>query len=413
MESNLGSVVRYIGIDAHKQYVMVGGVNAQQQVVLKPQKILMSGLTSWVAKHLRPTDAVVLEAAINTWTLYDQLQGQVARVVVAHAEQVKLIASAQVKTDKRDALTLARLLAAQLIPEVWVPPHYVRELRELVAYRQLMVTQRTKVKNHLHSMLHRHNLTPPSSKPFALDQRVWWQSLALRPGEQWQVQHDLALLDDLSATIDHLESELAQCSVQAEWIHHVPFLVQLPGISLVSAMTILSAVGDIARFPSAKHLVGYAGLGTRVHASGQTYRTGGITKHGRRELRTILVECAWVAVRSARPWRERFEQLTARLGKKRAIVAIARKLLVVVWHVLSQHRADREADPVFIAQRLMTWSSSHRLAATLGVKTTVLVRYALDLMGIAQDLTRLDYYGKIFNLPAPGTSLPVPGRTNA
>ena len=105
-------------------------------------------------------------------------------------------------------------------------------------------------------------------------------------------------------------------------------------------MTILAAVGDIARFPTSKQLVGYAGLGTRIHASGQVQRSGGITKEGRSELRIAMVEAAWVAVEHHPHWKGEFERLSVRIGKPKAIVAIARKLLVAVWHVLSRRCAD-------------------------------------------------------------------------
>jgi len=146
---------------------------------------------------------------------------------------------------------------------------------------------------------------------------------------------------------------LAHLSVSEPWAHQVIFLIQLPGIGLLTAMTIpstllrtgLSAIGDISRFLTAKKLVGYGGLGARIHASGQTCRSGGITKQGRRELRTAMIEAAWVAVRTHPHWEAQFQRLEKRIGKQKAIVAMARKLLVVVWHVLSEQVADRYGDP--------------------------------------------------------------------
>jgi len=93
----------------------------------------------------------------------------------------------------------------------------------------------------------------------------------------------------------------------------------------MTGLVVLSAVGDISRFPSAKKLVGYAGLGARIHASGLSFRTGGITKQGRKELRAALVEAAWITVRFDPAWREQFERLAQRIGRRKAIVAIARK----------------------------------------------------------------------------------------
>jgi transposase len=109
-----------------------------------------------------------LEATANAWLLYDQLHPLVAEVVVAHPQAVKLIAAARVKTDSRDTIKLASLLAANLIPAVWVPPQEVRELRALVAQRKRLVQQRTQASNRLHGVLQRQNLAPPQASPLPL-----------------------------------------------------------------------------------------------------------------------------------------------------------------------------------------------------------------------------------------------------
>jgi hypothetical protein len=110
---------RYFGLDVHKAYIMVAAVNADKQVVLKPQRVSLSHFEHWIDKTLQPNDEVVLEATTNAWYVHDLLVDQGGRVIVAHPYHIKLIAAAAVKTDKRDALTLARLLAANMIPPVY------------------------------------------------------------------------------------------------------------------------------------------------------------------------------------------------------------------------------------------------------------------------------------------------------
>ena len=113
---------------------------------------------------------------------------------------------------------------------------------------------------------------------------------------------DVAALDHIAPQIAAVDAGLRRLSTSEHWVDQVPYLVQLPGIALLSAMTILGAVGDITRFPSAKQLVGYAGLGAGVHDSGKTHRDKGITKQGRRELRYVLIEAAHAAVQSHPYW---------------------------------------------------------------------------------------------------------------
>jgi transposase len=388
---------RYVALDVHKSYVMVGAVNSQHEVVLPPRRVPLLTFEDWAKKHLRSDDAVVLEATTNAWLVHDLLVPLVERVVVVHPYHVKLIAASMVKTDKIDTLVLARLLAANFVPAVWVPPVHVRELRGLIAHRQRLIRQRTAAKNRLQSLLHRHNLIPPPGD--LAEQRDWWANQPISGIEKLRARHDLVIIDCLAPLTVEVEAELAQLSISPAWADQVPFLIQLPGIGLLTAMTILGAIGEIERFPSAKKLVGYAGLGTRVHISGQMHRTGSITKQGRRELRAVMIEAAWVAVRTHAHWQNQFEQLEMRSGRQKAIVAIARKLLVVTWHVLTAHVADRRAEESAVARSFMTWGTYRGLAHRLHTPRIQFVRQQLDRLGIGQSLSVVHYSGHDYPLP--------------
>jgi transposase len=116
-----------------------------------------------------------------------------------------------------------------------------------------------------------------------------------------------------------------------------------------------------------------------------------------------MIEAAWVAVQHHPYWQEQFEALAARRGKGRAIVAIARKLLVVLWHVLSKREADRHADPQAVARRLMRWGAYQGVASSLGLPRTAFVRRELDRLQIGQSLETLRFSGRLNRLPPPGT----------
>jgi transposase len=384
-------MARSVGVDAHRHYVVVAGVDQQQQITLKPCRVSLEQFPTWARSNLKTTDQVALEATSNAWELYDQLAPLVGQVTIANAFKVKLISSARVKTDRHDALVLAKLQAAHLLPAVWVPPLPVRELRGLVAHRQQLTRDRTAAKNRLHSVLHRHNVMLPRGDPFSVANQGWWRALTLSSTEQLRIRHELLQIQHLSTLLGEVEAVVAQLSVQDEWRGQVAFLIQLPGIGLQGAMTILAAIGDIRRFPSAKQLVGYSGLGGSVHASGQTHQTGRITKQGRRELRTVLVECAWAAVRYSAYWKACFSRLAARLGRQKAIVAVARKLLVVIWHVLSKRTADYQADPQAVARSFMKWASEYRLATSLGLSRSAFVWQELVRLGLSAHLDSFTY----------------------
>ena len=278
------------------------------------------------------------------------------------------------------------MLAGGLIPEVWVPPVPVRELRTLIADRRRLIKIRTMTRNPLHSLAHRHNLALPEGTAFADKNQGWWKNLSLSPVEKLRLQQDLAMLDFLELEIKAIDAELARLSTCDPWQEAVPYLMQLPGFGLIVSLTVLSAIGDIQRFPTSKHLVGYSGLGASLHQSGETDYSGHITKQGRKELRYALVEAAWVAVNSHPYWREQYQKLSHRMSANKAIVAIARRLLVAVWHVLTERAADRRADPDMIASKLMIWSWKLNQVQRGGLTSAQFVRYGLMRLKIGQEI---------------------------
>jgi transposase len=384
---------RYIAVDLHKDYVVVGGVTIRQEVVLPPRRIELKDWLRWAKKHLKKTDALVVESTSNAWDFYDQVEPLVGKAVVANPRLVKLIAGAQVKTDKVDTLALAKLLAANLIPEVWVPPVFVREARGLLTHRRRLVKTRTAVTSRLQSLLQRHNLPGPEGEPFSDANRPWWENLKVSLTEKLRVRQDLDTLSHLDGQIAELNDEVNRLSTTEPWTDQVTFVMQLPGFSVLLAMTILAAIGDISRFPSPKKLVGYAGLGASVHNSGKTRRSGGITKTGRRELRWALVEAAWSAVRYSPHWKAEFERLSSRMPANVAIVAIARKLLVVIWHVLTEQVADKHADEKRVATKFMRWSWALTQEQRGGLSTRLFVRRHLMRLQLGEDLTHFTYGG--------------------
>jgi len=212
----------------------------------------------------------------------------------------------------------------------------------------------------------------------------WWDTLSLPVAETLLVRQDMRLLDALTPLIAEVEAELARRSAAPEWQEDAPFLLQLPGMGLMAAMTILAAIGAIGRFLTAKKLVGDAGRGASVHASGKVQCTGHITKEGRKELRATMVEIAWRAVQHHPRWRRRFRDLARRLGERKAIVAVARKLLVVVWHVLTHRQADRQAEDIAVARKLFAWAMALHEARTEPL--AVFTRRQLSRLGLGAEL---------------------------
>jgi transposase len=386
----------FFGLDIHKEYFVAVAVNRERETVFGPQRVSNYQLDDWVGRVLTPQDAVVLEMTTNTYLFYDTLLPHAHSVIAVHPPNVPQVTNARVKTDKKAAETLAQLLAAGMLTGVWIPPDEVRDLRALIARREKMVRLSTMSKNRLHSMEHRNHLILPEN-PFSSEQRTWWENLSLSTTEKLLVRSDLDTLEFARKQVKQVEECLTQKSAQDE---RVPLLIQLPGVAMLTAMTILAAIGDITRFPTSKKLVGYAGLGTRVHDSGMTHSSGRITKAGRKDLRRAMVNAANHAVEHHPHWKAELERLEPHLGRSKTIVTIARKLLVAIWHVLTKQVADRFADPQNVARSFLNHAHLVRVRNLPKRQSApAFTREQMDRLGIGTDLQEITNGSKRFKLP--------------
>lgn len=393
---------RYIGLDVHKHYLVALGVDTDLKVVLSLRRVELSNLEGWMKKNLTWQDEVVLEMTTNTWQLYDELKEYAGSLTVVHPPHVALIPRSQVMNDKIAASILARLLAKGLLVGIWVPPQEVRELRGLVAQRQKMTRLGTQAKNRVQAVLQRHHLKPPAGNPFAKVNHGGWQALRLGKLETMNLQSDLETLQFAEQQEGQLETEMTIIAGEDEKVGR---LLHISGFGVITAVTVFAAIGDIACFNEPKKLVGYAGLGAGVHDSGMTIRTGKITKAGRRDLRVALVEVAHIAANSHPHWKAELARLQVRLGYNKAIIAIARKLLITVWYVL-QGRVDKYAEPEAVAQKMLKFAyavgKAHR---PKGQTAAQFVRERLDALGLGSELTRIPW-GSKKPIPLPPSKLP-------
>jgi transposase len=396
---------RYIGLDVHKHYLIALGVDEDLNVVLPSRRVELSHLETWMKKALTKQDEVVLEMTTNTWQLYDELVEYAGSVMVVHPPHVALITRSQVMNDKIAASILARLLAKGLLVGIWIPPQEIRDLRGLVAQRRKMATLATQAKNRLHAVIQRHHLIPPEGNPFGASNKEWWQVLPIGKLEKLNLQSDLETLQFAEKQVKRMTEIMEGMTAAQEPIGR---LLHLAGFGVVTAVTVWAAIGDIGRFAEPKYLVGYAGLGTRLHDSGMTRHTGKITKAGRRDLRTVLIEAANVAANSHPHWKAELARLEPRLGRNKAVVAIARKLLIAVWYVL-QGKTDKYADPETIAQKMLKFAYQVGKENRPQRQTAAqFARVRLDALGLGRELTSIPW-GSKKPIPLPPSSLKTDG----
>lgn len=367
---------RYIGLDIHRDYVTAVGIDRNDRVVFRSRRIDLAAFPDWIEEKLTREDAVILESTTNAWTVHDLVAPHVGRCVVMHPDRKK-----RVKTDILDATEMAKRLLRNDFIQVWVPTEPVQDLRELMAYRRRIVADRTRVLNRLKSVLHACGIEQPATRIAAQKRRDWWDEVDVSRTKRLKIEMDLSSFDDFDEKIKQLDKEVGTLSTSDEWGEEMVYLMQIPGVGLIHGMTILGAIGDITRFENPHKLVGYAGLGARVEQSGDTEIRGRITKSGRRDLRSTMIEVARVAVRVKGRWKKTYERHAKRIGDKKAIVAVARKLLVVIWHVLTKHEVDRDANPELLAAKFMKWSWQIDAAARRGMMLKEFIRYHLTILG--------------------------------
>ena len=326
----------YLGLDVHKirtQYCLVD----EDGCIVDEGSVASEDVATLIDQ---PGMAVVLEATGHWCAAYDALEAAGGDVKLAHPARVKAIASARIKTDKIDARILAHLLRAGLIPEAWAPPQEIRDLRDLVRLRWGFISDQTKAKNRIHVFLAREGLRYQGSDLFGRRGRCWLESIPLRPHVRQMITHQLHHLDETARHVDALTQRLKEL-LDTDPAPHL--LMSIPGVGFITAATLIAELGDWQRFHGPKQVAAYFGLVPTVRASARTSRYGHVTKSGSGHARRALVEAAHVAIRLPGPARHRYLSLVRRRGKKVALVAAARTILILAWTLLTRGEVYQRA----------------------------------------------------------------------
>jgi transposase len=300
------------------------------------------GLAKLVLRLGTDVKACVEMMSGSVW-VRDRLRSAGWQVEVADARRAKGIAPLACKTDRVDARVLAELCRRDLVPALWIPSLEERELRERLRRRAHLVRLRTSAMNRIYGLgtqwgqrLSADRLRRPDGRDLLArtDMPAVWQR---------SIDEALAVIELLDQRITPLDQELAPI---ARADPDVSLLVTIPGVGDLLALTLAAEIGDVARFPSARKLVGYAGMAPGVSQSGDRTKTGlPLSKAGSRTLRWAAVEAAQHAWRTSNPWHQLYTDLTNRSGSNDAKSAVARKILTAAWHMLSRQQPFKPSRP--------------------------------------------------------------------
>jgi transposase len=347
-----GDQPRFVGIDLHKR-------SATFHILSQDGKTLASGefdvtrkeIERFAAEHLLPTDSLAVEVTSNTWAFVRLVRPYVATVVVSNPLKTKAIAEANVKTDKVDARVLADLLRCNYLPSVWVPTPVTEHNRSLASRRTTLVQERTAVRNRIHAILAQRLISPPAGGPFSANGLNWLRKLDLDPLGRALIDSDLRLLEanaSESAAVDRM------IVVESYDDPEIQLLMTIPGCDYTVAHALKATLGDISRFPTPDQAAKYLGLVPRVKQSSDKCYHGSITKAGASETRWLLVQAAQRVGTHPGPLGAFFRKLVHRKNRNVAVVATARKLVTIAWHMLKNKEPYRYATPVTTEKKLLS-----------------------------------------------------------
>ncbi len=323
----------YIGVDLHRKVSQVAAVDERGKVLGNRRVATNFDELFQVFGELAPEPkqgSVAFEATFGWGWFADLLRDAGMDAHMSHPLLTKAIANARVKNDAVDAKTLAQLLRTGMLPEAWMAPPEVREARRLVRMRVSLMRMRSRLKAQVHALMAEHGVAEPMSDMFGRRGRQLLEELRLPQHSQGRLEACLRLIDDLGTEIEIADTEILALY---ETDPRTQRLLPIPGIGPTTAAIILAEIGDIYRFPDARHLCAWAGLTVTERSSAEHTRRGHISKQGSRWLRWIMVEAATHALAN-RELGLFFTRIEKKRGTKIARVALAHRLLTLVYYAL-------------------------------------------------------------------------------
>ncbi len=346
----LRSFTRFVGLDVHKRTVEGCVLDAAGRKLHREEFACTPGeLARFAGRWGGACVAAALEATSNTWAVCNILAPLFGKVKVSNPLKTKAIAQASVKTDKVDATVLAQLLRCDYLPGVWSVDEQTRRLRQQVARRTALVQDRTAIRNRIHSALAAELAAPPMARLYSGDGLEWLRKIQLNEQTRRFIDSDLRLLESLEEEIAKLDKELAAAARQRE---QAKLLMTLPGVDYPTALTLLSALGDISRFADGDHAASYLGLTPSTKQSADHCYHGPITKQGNSHARWMLVEAAQHLDKHTGPLGVFFRRLAKKKNHNVAVAATARKMVTIAYLMLKNNEPYRYAQPQVVAAKL-------------------------------------------------------------
>lgn len=329
----------YVGMDVHKRIIHATVLNGIGEKMLEKRFQNNIQELEEFTGEISSKAKIAMESSSVWQKVYDFLEEKGFDVQLAHPLKTRAIAEARIKTDSRDSEILAELRRGNLIVESYVPVREIRMLREFVRHRAMLSRMRTEIKNRVHSILTKNGIVPEFSDLFGKEGMEFLKKVEVDNISRLALDNFISLVEHINKELSDIDTELFEVVDKNE---DAQLLTSVPGLGPYAALLVVSEIGDINRFPSAKRLCSYAGLVPRVYQSGNKIRRGKITKQGNKWLRWIIIQATHHAVKKEGKLQGFFWKLERRKGKKTAITACARKLLITIYYMLKEKKEYQE-----------------------------------------------------------------------
>jgi transposase len=344
----------YAAFDLHKREFEVAVFDDSGQITHRQRFAgTAEAILTFAKRYLSPLHKVVMEATFNTWAVVELLEPLVGPITVSNPMQTRAIAQAKVKTDKIDVNVLGHLLRLDYLPTVWQPDRATRQLRAQTTERASLTQDRTRLKNRIHGVLNQRLIAIPKpiADVFAAAGLHWLRELDLDAVGRRALDRMLAQLELVELQIEATHKPLAEAAYADR---DAMLLMTLPGVGMATALALRAALGDYTRFDSPDQMASYIGLVPATYQSGDSTHHGHITKHGNSHARWMLTEAAQAVDTHPGPLGHFFRKLARKKNRNVAVVATARKLVTIAWHMLRHQEPYRYALPDPTRKKLLT-----------------------------------------------------------
>lgn len=321
---------RFIAVDLHKNSFTSCSYKSEDDYKLKTHRVSFKGLEGFRSSLTR-NDEVAVESTGNTAFFVREIASKVKRVRIVNPIQFKVISSSVKKTDEEDALTIARFLSKDMIPEVRMKTKEQSQIASLIGTRDKLVKLRSALKNKIHNILNANGIV---TKPemFTSDKALEKiRQVNLDESYCFEINLVVDEIKHLNEAIDKITEEL---KTRGQGLKGHKNLTSIKGISDIGATIFLNTIGNIGDFNTEKQLFAYFGIVPRVHVSNETIQYGRITKMGNKIARTALVQSTLVAIKYSPYLRRFYDKLKAKKGSGKAIIATSRKMLGIIYNTL-------------------------------------------------------------------------------